>query len=817
MPTPSHLTRRVYRRLLAGHGLLRPCPAVSSRFFTQCRPRPPSLLPVRHTPQQRRSFLGIFAKPPREVKEPVLEPGYESLLQFRSLENENLRIPPRDQLVNAFRKFVYFKWQNKDEMNSTQAFLVYRVLLHLLDPKTYEGEGAGVYDDIAVEDLTTTLEVINVVPKGKTDNHLELARLVFKELEWRKDHTPESVHEQQYPLGLFLKSLTLYGASVEAAQRFDDLCKAWGGGSVSGPEALMWDSVIVGLAAEGKEEELLQFLDKAEAAELPRTPAAHAAVVQLYARLDNLEETERWFKKPITIKQRKRTMHYSVYQSLTELYLRTGRPKWIETIFENLLESHPKFARGWDPILQWCAAAQDRDVEYVKHLLDKMQNGGDDRPPVQVDSRQRPPAQVQVDSRHILSLVEGAMMKKNPLQAERFFALHDELNIPVEGITYITQMECRLDAGDLSGAHDIFLKLQNHEGDLQPNEDLPVLNKYLRILCEAPTPDLDRILDVTASVELRHARLEPSTVIALSLVFLHADKQFDVIDTLSLHTVSYSLDDRSLVRSALVEYILSPKLSTARAWDAYSLLRQFFPETEPHHRVRLMDAFFARRRPDMACYVFGHMRGHPNAAQRPTADVYVRCLEGLGRAPDDDSVRMVHNMLKMDTTVEVDTRLRNALMLAYGACGFHDVALQFWREIIASAEGPTYNSLAIVLWVCEGRQERDDAAKEIWQRVLRLDLDVPADVVLSYCGALAGRGQLEDVKRWIGVMEKETGHPPTWMTLGVVYNALPAAHKGPFGEWAKQEYPDLWEKLGRRRQRNTMTGPKFDIVRHFEA
>ena len=51
----------------------------------------------------------------------------------------------------------------------------------------------------------------------------------------------------------------------------------------------------------------------------------------------------------------------------------------------------------------------------------------------------------------------------------------------------------------------------------------------------------------------------------------------------------------------------------------------------------------------------------------------------------------------------------------------------------------------------------------------------------------------------------------------MVYNALPVGYKGPFGEWSKQEYPELWEKLGKRRQRNTMTGPKFDIVRQFEA
>ena len=58
----------------------------------------------------------------------------------------------------------------------------------------------------------------------------------------------------------------------------------------------------------------------------------------------------------------------------------------------------------------------------------------------------------------------------------------------------------------------------------------------------------------------------------------------------------------------------------------------------------------------------------------------------------------------------------------------------------------------------------------------------------------------------------------TCRRIGVVYNALPMkGHKDAFEQWAKEEYPELWERLEKRRRKTTMSGPRFDIVRQFEA
>ncbi len=125
---------------------------------------------------------------------------------------------------------------------------------------------------------------------------------------------------------------------------------------------------------------------------------------------------------------------------------------------------------------------------------------------------------------------------------------------------------------------------------------------------------------------------------------------------------------------------------------------------------------------------------------------------------------MVHNMLKMDTTVQLDTRLYNALMMAYASCEDPATAIEFWRDITNSTEGPSYNSLAIVFWACELQPYGDRAARQIWQKVQRMDLEVPPNVFWAYCGAIAGSGHVEEVMRLIRGMEGSVGFGPGVMT-----------------------------------------------------
>ncbi|KAK3301267.1 uncharacterized protein B0H64DRAFT_34493 [Chaetomium fimeti] len=820
----SHLTRNVYLRLLASHGLLRQCPsALPGRCFAVSSRAAPSPLLARRQP--RRTFFGIFQKPPRMLKEPELEPGYDVLLHYRSLESENARPPAREDLLKGWRQFIQYKRKSHlRSLNPTQAFLALRLLHHLVTTSP-ETEGQG--EDLSFTDLRAALWVTATKPpKGTTEHHLELATLLYGEIERRIQNMRELGIDEEVikeavggkdggDFELFLMALTQYGGALEAVghlAEFRTRLAAKGDKSVARVRVL-WTLVLRGLAKEGREAELLAEWGKAEEAKVEYMPPVHEIMTTFYATRDRVAETKQWFEKPVHANWLRSP---KVYMEVVRFALRNGEQEWLQPIFEELINCNPQ-KEWWDVIFQWAVLVMDKGAEDIKQMMQVMmaQAGGKEGT-----------EGVRPDAATIDALITAAIEKQNPYLAERFLSLGSELKIRPRASTYILQMDYRLDAKDFSGVQVIYDKLLKGEVTVRQDEDLPVLNKYLRALCAMPEPDLGRILDITADLEQRHATLEPETVVSLCMIFLHNDNQYDVIDTLSLHTISYSLEERAQVRRAFVEYCLDRRVSTARVWDCYSLLRQFFPETEPDERVRLMDAFFARNRPDMACYIFGHMRSQDSLAQRPTADMYVRCLEGLGRHPEPgpggdgegESLRMVHNMLKMDTTVQMDTRLYNALMIAYAACGEPDVAVEFWRDITDSAEGPSYASLAIMFWACELLPFGDRTARGVWQKIQRMDLEVPPDVFWAYCGAIAGSGHLEEVIRLIRGMDASVGYGPGMMTLGVTYNALPGSdRKEQFEAWATAEYPEIWAQLEKKGRTETLRGTKFNIVRDMKA
>lgn len=742
----SHLTRNVCRRLLASHG------APSSPLAAASQPHivassPPRPLHLSHRPRPRssvirrptrRTFFGIFQKPPRELKEPTVEPGYTVLLQFRSAEAEGHRLPPRTELVAAWRTFFDYKIRHFKAVNSSQAFIALRLLDHL---QGLEGAGLGL------KDLRLARDALLMPARDWTrqGSHVKLARRVYEEIVRETERGPQQEGDGEGDIAAWedarradfrasIKHYTLYGGSVHAAKLVEEHWRSLQqAGAVYKGANYLWVLVFRGLAGEGNEEKLQEVWGKAQECGIYFMPAIHEIMVTYYASRDRVEETKEWFGKPI----------YGGYRPLSETYLqllkfavRNGEQEWVKPIFEELRDSKPTKAL-WDVIFQWAVLAEGKGVDDVRHMMET----------AVYNSRNTEERPIQVDIGTINQLIEVAIEKKDPYLAERFITVGSEMGIAPNSRTYLLQMEYRIEAKDFSGAGVAYKKLETSY--ITDDEDVPMLNKYIRALCQADKPDVERILEITRNVEERNAQLEPETVASLCMVFLKADQEFEVMDTLSLHAIRFSLEERARVEKALLEYCLDRNTSTARAWDTYSLVRQFFPETEATDRIRLMESFFDRKRPDMACYVFGHMRAADTPSHRPTKETYIQCLEGLGRCPDAESLKMVHNMLKMDTTVQPDTRVYNALMIAYLSCGDPGTAYDFWSDISHSIEGPTYNSLAIVFRVCENMPFGFRRAQAIWEKMQRMDLDVPGYVFAAYCGAMAGRGSVEELKKVI--------------------------------------------------------------------
>lgn len=738
----------------------------------------------------RRPFLGALRKPaPRELKEQHVEPGYDVLLQFRASIAEDTRRPPHDDLVQAFRDFFAYKYQYGKRVNATQAQWFRRLYQYLreegqdLEQQQQPHQSDGRAHDLSLEDLRAAREALAKPPSSSANgaaalDHLEMCREIYAELRRRGAYTP-----LDFKRHIFI--LCQYGASVEAAEL---LARYW----LSPPPASqltatsaaqiqqaenskrsrrdkeLWVLVLQGLANEGREEALLAEATAAQGAGLEYMPLFHEIMTTFYARQNNYAKTRDWFEKPIA---GRREATAQAYAELLAFSQRSGsdnpaeKQKWIQTTFQNLCDANPA-KDVWDVIFQWAVVSLDKGVDEIRHMIATMVKHNASRP------------NMAPDATTVNGLIRVAAAKGDVLLAERFVQLGaapesaDGLDISPDAHTFILQLDYRVDANDLSGAYASFMHLQSI--DCPDEEDAPVINKYIRALCSSATAaasttgntkNTQRIRDVLDTAEHRQVALEPATVVALCMTFFGSDQQFEVIDVLSVHAMQYSVEERAVVREAFVQYIVDRKRSsTARAWDAYSLLRQYFAETPPASRVRVMDGFFRRRRPDMACYVFGHMRGANDPALRPTADLYVRCLEGLGRSPDETGLQMVHNMLKMDTRVQMDTRLYNALMLAYAASGDRSRALDFWHEIDGSVEGPSYTSLAILFYVCEGLPFGDATARSVWAKMQRMEVDVPPDVFDAYSSSIAGQGHIEEVQKLISGMEKSVGYGPTLTT-----------------------------------------------------
>jgi hypothetical protein len=675
-----------------------------------------------------------------------MDPGLSKMLDLFLMDKVQARPPPVDELVKAFNTFFAHKLRIKEAVNNIQAQHALRTFRHLRDTNTDE-EGFG----LSLPDLQIARDCLMKIPADKLNTHNEFARELFAEISRRKLGPGRA--DEASTMGdfkQFIIVLTLTGDSLEARTRVEEF---WNAGpeiqKTSNREKVgtkLWNLVLKGFAKEMNEAELVNTARMAEAYGVPYNPTFHETMTMFYAMKNDFERTKKWYTKKIH--QSHRPNARAVAEVL-KFCLRNNETEWCNSVFRALLESNPN-KLTWDVIFQWATGALGKGVEDVGRMMEVMvrRNPQDDS--------------IRPDIETINGLVELAISKNDPYLAERYLALGFKSGITPNAKTFMLQMNYRIDAGDLSGAQAAYDALQAEE--VVDQEDLPVINKYVRALCSVRSPNYDLATSIVADLDERKARPEADTVSALCLMYLKRGELHEVIDILQAHNFHYSLDERARIRDGFLSYCFDRRNNTTDAWDAYTILRQMFDETDLQIRTELMTEFFDRKRSDMACHVFGHMRQHIRPEKRPTADTYVKCFEGIAKCADMESLDMVHNMMKMDSSIEPSTKLYNALMLAYMASDDPYRALEFWTDITNSVEGPSYRSLEIVFRVCELRPFGDKTAKEIWNRMRRMEIEVTPEVFSAYVGALAGQGLYEEAKALIEGMEADVGYGPDMMT-----------------------------------------------------
>lgn len=733
----SSLSHNVCRQALVCHGLSARASALSIpshmplRFIRQARPL------FRHS--TRRTFLNkLFNNAPREIKDVRWEPGLSTLVEFEARTAEGVKLPGRADLIRSFRIFINHKINHKRPVNQTEAYYARLVLEHL-------AKGEPEEPNLLVKDLQKALDVLAwPTRRQRGDNTVKFASALYEQL--RKLSFPDLVgidddgnvkqrvrEVTSDDMARYITILTRHGATDEAARilaESRDMAARLLHPSRSGKYFSLHFKVLRAFAEE-RNPALPKFAKDLEAGGFPYSPEFHEAVTTFYASLgqESGEELQRWFEKPIANGQVARP---DAYLALIRYSARTGtRPEWLKKALQKLCDMNPPKA-WWDVILQW-AVYQGKDIDHIKHMINVIAelNKNDES--------------VRADISTINRLIAAALDNKSLLLTERIYALASDLGLRPDVQTLTLLLQARIAGHDTTGAASAFEDIL-YSTTLSPgSETEQAINQYIRYLCSGST-DCSIIIGVLSRVERQCGELDPDTVVAVCSNFLKNDKAIEVIDTLGLHLNHFSKEDRYIVQVSLQVYCLGKETSTARAWDCYSLLRQFFPDLARKERVQLMNGFFDRKRADMATQVFGHMRAHANEDIRPDLEAYVACFEGLGAYPDEESLQLVHNMLKTDAKIQPSTRLYNALMLAYTANEQPGKAYGFFQQIANSAEGPSYASLEIVFRTCQIMTTGYDRGKVIWDKMQRLEVEVPLYVLDAYTLMLAGHGSIEEVK-----------------------------------------------------------------------
>ncbi|KAH6675597.1 putative complex I intermediate-associated protein 84, mitochondrial [Halenospora varia] len=768
----------VFRRILSNEGLTFCCPTQRA-----LRIRQQHVQYVISRRPQHRSMFGFSAKPERKPKSPDIAPGYEKMCDLGNMQRIGARPPSPEELHIALRSFLLYKKKRMESINELQASHVLRTIKHLRDVKTNA-------DQYLLETPTIKycMSALKNQPKGNNENNRAVIKAIYEIFSDRNQIFSDHNQIDRVTAYDLIHLFSMTGSTAlakELALHFFDC--------VPGSTTLAWKAwkrILLGFSAEKNELQVVAAANDAESLGFSFGEDFHSIMTSFFATQNNVSETKKWYaRKIIGGRPTKRAL-----QSILWFSTQNNELDWCKQCFRQVIDEGPSKSQ-WDIVLQWAGGALGKGVEDVERMINVMKQRQD-----------ATGSSIHPDIYTINGLVGMAMSRGDPYLAERYVALGRKHGILPDAKTYLLQMSYRVDAGDLSGAQACYTALQAEE--VAEDKDLPVINKYIRALCGKPN-NYDHIVAILSDLEGRKAHLETDTATAVAMMFMKRDEIQDVFDILQTNVYHYTVEERARIGNAFISFCLDRTVNNARAWESYQIIRQLFDETGTEDRTKLMNEFFERGRSDMACYVFGHMRQHVLSTRRPTLETYVQCFEGIARCEDSESLEMVHNMFKMDSNMEPNTKLYNSLMLAYSSVGDGSRALDFWEDITNSEEGPSYRSLEIVFRACEVKPFGGQQAKEIWDKMRRMEIEITREVFIGF----------EEPRDLIDKAEKELGIKPDMMTIGVFYNAIPSqGRKDMVEEWAKGNFPEQWAELEKIGQTEHEEGHRlFNIKRDFKA
>ncbi|OAL28847.1 hypothetical protein AYO20_09327 [Fonsecaea nubica] len=778
----SHLTRSVFRAIIANKPYaIRDCQRVIGR-----RPAYQSPCTTYHF-YQRRHLFGLNFGGARQGFEGAkstpanVELALSKLVDLIRARRSQSRLPPDNEVVDALRFLFTSRIESPRRLTRNEVFLATEAFKHLQERGHIFMEDTKT--SLSEEDLDNILLALASATghdRFRTDARI-LATLVFDALKDRPGaandtHVPiQPSGHHRAPGSLLLTYITVLSRTGSAQDALELLRKS--------PNALdraslpMWTTVLRGLANEGRMSEFWKLMQQVQNTVGQLDAVSQEILVTYFAQHDEISTLKKVFSLPLAEGQLPTT---PTLVKVVDCAMQNGELEWGAKAV-HLLQQRTDAGDIAGTLLLW-HATHDPDVNHIRQMVQQLSERG------VTDA---------VSMKSLNRVIEYAYTQNNPETAMRYLELAESLGLHPDARTRALQLNYEMKRGDRAAAA-LAYELLSREDIPVDRSDVPILNHYIAALSFSADPEYMHLMQVVDHLLESGAELEAEAIAGLCHVFLQKDELEEATGLLRHRVDSYPMDDRARIAAVFQQFIVDPTVKDQRAYNAYELFRHAFPEAPVRDRITLMQSFFDRNRPDLACLVFGHMRQREDVEARPTPEAYAKCFEGIAKCKDIDGLQMVYNMLKLDLEVEQTTRIHNGLMAAYTECQQPFVAIidHFWK-IMESREGPTLSSFILALracerWIPQGGHE----ARRIMALMQSFNLIITKEVYDAYIGALAGQSEFENVVELIEHMEQDTGELPDAVTIGTFYNAIPWQYrKDEVEKWAKKAYPELWAEL----------------------
>ncbi|KAJ5150940.1 uncharacterized protein N7482_010192 [Penicillium canariense] len=790
----SHLTRQVFRALINNEPL----------SFSRCRRNQllhiisparvrSSLASLPHV--QRRTLFAFNLDPKAAAGEGqpttlASEKGLKPMTDLkRSLEDKS-RAPPDHTLANAFKLFFETRVDSPGVINSFQARLLSMTWKYLKarQEELDDGDWHNVFSVDSLERILFVLSEAQCLPESR-ETILKIARFAYLEL--RADHGfgPNSVSRPA--LLVYINLLSINGNPEEARHVIIDF-----GGQLRGAKPSPWLTVLKGFALKDDRRQLRKITQDLEKYGVKFDQASHEELIGILIAQDLFKAVQTIYECPLadnaepSLDTKKAVINYAVMRSDIV---------WAKTIYQTLSEgSSPSPETAGIALL--LEAAQGSSAS---SLAEK----------VKLWTATNPRIKGILTIADVNNLLRYANVKEDPKLAAAFAKLAEQWGLVPDEQTHLLQLESSVQAGDVETTLQI---LENQVDPTSlPQANISLANKLITMLCLSEKKDslFQQISSLLDPLFQDDVQLEPATVAALTSMLLYRHDNAAVSELLRPRLATYDSQGKTLIRTAVTDFILDLNQKDDDVWEVYELFRLAFPETGVSVRTELMSTFFERKRSDLAVLVFGHMRQAEDLSRRPKPDTYARCFQGLARTSDATNLELVHNMLKLDLEVELNTRILNGLMLAYAACDMPEKSMNIFRQILQSDEGPSTKTIALFFKVCEKHHNGVQEAIKMFNKVKKLEIEVDRRLYSSYIEAVAAQCEFDLATEAINNMHAEIGVPPTSTTIGLFYNAIPYQYwKDQVEEWAREKYPELWAHLERTERSEHEEGQKFDGI-----